>query len=44
MSWAEAQEIRGVGGAAVFPVDDVVDLDEPVRGATRHPAAAVSEV
>lgn len=42
VAWAEADEVRGVGGAAIAPVDDVVDLDVAVGGAARHPAAAVA--
>ena len=42
MQQPQAQQVPGVGGAAVLPVDDVVDLDEPVRGAAGDAAAAVA--
>ena len=40
VSRAEADEVPGVGGSVVFPVDDVVDL-EVVGGVTAGDAAAV---
>ncbi len=39
---AEAEEVVGVGGAVVFPVDDVVDLEPPALVTARDPAAAVA--
>ena len=39
---AQADQVPGVSRAAVFPVDDVVDLDESVGGAAWHAAAAVA--
>ena len=35
-------EIPGVGRATVEPVDDVVDLDEPIGGASRYPAGTIA--
>ena len=42
VSWAQADQVPRVGRAAVVPVDDVVDLDEPIRRAPRHPTTAVA--
>lgn len=39
---AQAHQVPGVGRPSVDPVPDVVDLHEPVVGATRHPAPAVA--
>ncbi len=38
----QGHEILGVGGSAVLPVGDVVDLQEPGCGAPRHGAPAVA--
>lgn len=42
--WAEADEVVQVGGAAVGPVDDVVDFDVAVGGAAGEAAAAVAVI
>ena len=39
---AETEQIRRVRAAAMRPVDDVMDLDETIRVATRDPATAVA--
>ena len=39
---AEAEQVLCVGGAAVRPVSDVMDLHEPVAGATWHATASVA--
>src|SRR6187402_3560470 len=41
--WAETDQIPRVGDAVVFPVDDVMDLDEMLGRASRDPAATVAE-
>ena len=39
---AQAQQVLSVGGAAVRPVGDVMDFDEPVAVAARHATASVA--
>jgi len=39
---AQTDEVRGVGGTAGGPVDDVVDLDKTIDDAARDSAAAIT--
>jgi hypothetical protein len=39
---AESEKIRGVGGPAVLPVGDMVDVQPPAAVTSRYPAAPVS--
>ena len=40
---AEADEVPGVGGTQVEPVDDVVHVQPAGLGASRHPTSLVAE-
>ena len=43
MVWTQRNQIPSIGWAVVFPVDDVMHLDEPVLCTARHPTAAVTQ-
>jgi hypothetical protein len=43
MMRAQTDQVGGVGGSVVFPVDDVMHFQKPVRTTSRYPAALIAQ-